>query len=142
LGVSFVYIFAPKTKSLGFNNRLLLPLIGWLGFCTVLLTIPGDSLPSERWLNIPHLDKYIHIFLFAVMTVLMSRWLLKKGIPYHRDKLYIIICGSIALAYGIGMEYVQKYWVPLRSFDYTDIIADGVGAILGIVITVFYYLKH
>jgi VanZ family protein len=142
LGVSFVYIFAPKTKSLGFYNRLLLPFIGWLVFCTVLLTIPGDSLPSESWFNIPHLDKYIHIFLFSVMTVLMSRWLLKKGIPYHRDKLYIIICGLIALAYGIGMEYVQKYWVPLRSFDYTDIIADGVGAVLGIVITVFYYLKH
>jgi VanZ family protein len=127
---------------LGFYNRLLLPLIGWLIFCTILLTIPGDSLPSESWLNIPHLDKYIHIFLFSVMTVLMSRWLLKKGIPYHRDKLYIIICGLTALAYGIGMEYVQKYWVPLRSFDYTDIIADGVGAILGVVITVFYYLKH
>ena len=76
------------------------------------------------------------------MTVLMSRWLLKKGIPYHRDKLYIIICGLTALGYGIGMEYVQKYWVPLRSFDYTDIIADGVGALLGVIITVFYYLKH
>jgi hypothetical protein len=132
----------PKTKILGPYNRLLLPLIGWLIFCTVLLTIPGDSLPGESWLNIPHLDKYIHIFLFSVMTVLMSRWLLKKGIPYHRDKLYIIVCGLIALAYGIGMEYVQKYWVPLRSFDYTDIVADGVGAILGVVVTVFYYLKH
>jgi VanZ family protein len=76
------------------------------------------------------------------MSVLLSRWLLKKGIPYLRDKFYIIICGLIALAYGIGMEYVQKYWVPLRSFDYTDIIADGVGALLGVVITVFYYLKH
>lgn len=141
MGVSFVYIFAAKTKSLGFYNRLLLPLIGWLIFCTVLLTIPGDSLPGDNWLNIPHLDKYIHIFLFSVMTILMSRWLLKKGIPYHQGKLYIIICGLLALAYGIGMEYVQKYWVPLRSFDYTDIIADGVGALLGVVITVFYYLK-
>jgi predicted Abi (CAAX) family protease len=132
----------PKTKILGIYNRLLLPFIGWVIFCTVLLTIPGDSLPGESWLNIPHLDKYIHIFLFSVMTVLMSRWLLKKGIPYHRDKLYIIVCALIALAYGIAMEYVQKYWIPLRSFDYTDIIADGVGAILGVVITVFYYLKH
>jgi hypothetical protein len=25
------------------------------------------------------------------------------------------------------MEFVQKYWVPNRSFDVTDIIADGVG---------------
>lgn len=72
----------------------------------------------------------------------MGRWLLKKGIPYHRDKQYIILCGLACLAYGIGMEFVQKYWVPLRSFDYTDIVADGVGALLGGVITIFYYLKH
>jgi VanZ family protein len=127
---------------LGPYNRFLLPLIGWLILCTVLLTIPGDSLPGDNMLNIPHLDKYIHIFLFSVMAVLLGRWLLKKGIPYHRDKQYLILCGLICLAYGIGMEFVQKHWVPLRSFDNTDIVADGVGALLGVVITIFYYLKH
>ncbi len=34
--------------------------------------------------------------------------------------------------YGIGMEYVQKYFIPGRDFDLADIIADMIGAGLAI----------
>ena len=39
--------------------------------------------------------------------------------------------------YGIAMEFVQKYFVPFRSFDLGDIIADGVGCLAGF----FYSIK-
>jgi VanZ family protein len=34
----------------------------------------------------------------------------------------------LAEAYGIGMEYVQKYFIPMRDYDQADIIADLIGA--------------
>ena len=30
--------------------------------------------------------------------------------------------------FGIGMEYVQKYWIPGRDYDLADMIADMIGA--------------
>ena len=47
-------------------------------------------------------------------------------------KIYIVIAISW-FAYGIGMEFVQKYLVANRSFDIGDIIADGVGCIAGLI---------
>ena len=37
----------------------------------------------------------------------------------------------VGCLYGIAMEFVQKYFIPLRSFDLMDILADGVGCIAG-----------
>ena len=47
---------------------------------------------------------------------------LKKG---------FIVIALLALAYGIGMEFVQKYFVLNRSFDVGDILADAGGCAVG-----------
>ncbi len=33
------------------------------------------------------------------------------------------------------MEFVQKYFIPNRSFDVGDIIADGIGCAIGFVLS-------
>lgn len=43
----------------------------------------------------------------------------------------------IWILYGIGMEFVQKHFVPNRSFDAGDILADAIGSLAG-----FYYSKR
>jgi VanZ family protein len=35
------------------------------------------------------------------------------------------------IVYGIAMEIVQKYFIPFRSFDLMDILADGIGCVAG-----------
>ena len=37
----------------------------------------------------------------------------------------------IGIVYGIAMEIVQKYFIPFRSFDVGDIIADAIGSVVG-----------
>ncbi|MDB5210059.1 MAG: VanZ family protein, partial [Sediminibacterium sp.] len=32
--------------------------------------------------------------------------------------------------YGTIMEFVQKYWIPNRSFEIADILADSTGSLL------------
>jgi VanZ family protein len=122
----------------------LLPLaIIWLTILTVLLTLPGSALPQETWINsITGIDKMIHIVLFAGLTFLWSGSLIKiKKISLPMQQLFVWVALGSSV-YGIIMEYVQKYFIPNRSFDLLDIIADTIGSIAGLVLATKVYIKR
>ena len=50
-------------------------------------------------------------------------------------KIFLAIT-LLSMIYGIGMEVVQHYFIPFRSFDYGDILADGLGSAAGYFISV------
>ena len=131
-------IFFLKTQ-----NRFVLPGIGWLVFTTILLTLPMPAFPKQGWfIKIPMLDKWVHIGLFIIMAVLFCWSFYKKKNPVSgKMKQNFITIGLCCLVYGIMMEFVQKYYVPNRSFDAGDIIADGAGAALGVVYSIRRYIK-
>jgi len=52
--------------------------------------------------------------------------------------IWIAITGTI---YGVGMEFVQRYFIPNRSFDVGDIIADAVGCTIGVIYSISRYIK-
>ena len=54
---------------------------------------------------------------------------------------YFILIGILCLSYGIAIEYIQLYWVPHRSFDLGDIIADAAGAAAGVLYSIKKYIK-
>ena len=87
------------------------------------------------------LDKWIHIFLFGVMAFLACRVIIKTNKKSEKNRLYFILAGLLCIAYGVIMEYVQKYYVPNRSFDVGDIIADSVGSVIGTVYSIRRYIK-
>jgi VanZ family protein len=96
----------------------------WFMFTTVLLVIPGDALPKGPPIDIPFFDKWVHMFLFAVLSWLSCGFATGQG-----DRLKIL---TAVIVYGIAMEFVQKYFVVNRSFDLADIVADSIGALLGV----------
>lgn len=55
--------------------------------------------------------------------------------------MYFLISAILCLCYGITMEYVQDNFIPNRSFDVGDIIADGVGAAVGLYISIKRLIK-
>lgn len=56
-------------------------------------------------------------------------------------KKLFLIAAILSLAYGIGMEFVQKYFIPNRSFDVGDIAADAVGCTIGFLYSWRRYIK-
>jgi VanZ family protein len=101
----------------------------------VLLTLPGSVIPKEGWLDDIWFDKWVHIGMFAIMAFLFCR-----GV-YTKKLVYFIICGIACLGYGIAMEFIQKNFIANRSFDGGDIIADGVGSLIGVLYCVRTYIK-
>lgn len=108
-----------------------IPAIAWLIISIILLTLPGSAFPKENWLEKIWLDKWIHIGMFAILVILWCRAWKKKISDSNKLRTLIIWISLICFFYGIGMEFVQKHFISNRSFDAGDIIADGIGCILG-----------
>jgi len=102
--------------------------IGWTLVIAILLALPGSLLPNESKFKIPHFDKIVHIGLFGGFVFLWGLFLSNRVYSYRALLRLFFLVFVLANIYGIGMEYVQKYCIPLRDFDEADIIADMIGA--------------
>ncbi len=121
--------------------RFLLPGVLWIILCTILFTLPGSSFPKEDWLDKIWFDKWVHIGLIGLLVVSWCWGMQKKLV--NKQKLANIFRWILflAIAYGVGMEFVQKHLVANRSFDGGDIIADSAGAIIGYLYSSRVYIK-
>ncbi len=95
----------------------------FLAFSTFALLKDGNDLQLLKewdWLHFPWVDKFAHIFIFFVLMYLReltdSQWG-KNGI--------------VLLLYGVLIEVLQGACTETRTFDIFDIIADGIGIIVG-----------
>ena len=101
-----------------------------------LFVIPGSALPEEGWFYRLHPDKWIHVGLFAVLLFL---W--RSSFDW-KSKHYNFILFISATLYGLLIEIIQLRWVPNRSFDMYDVLADMAGSVLGLGIWLQGYKKN
>jgi VanZ family protein len=104
--------------------------ITWTVIIFILLAMPGSVIPKEPTFTIPQFDKFIHIVLFGGFVFLWSFYYSRKNFRSRKLSRLFFLIFIISCAYGIGMEYVQKYFIPGRDYDQGDIIADMMGAAL------------
>ncbi|HEX5026969.1 MAG TPA: VanZ family protein [Agriterribacter sp.] len=103
------------------------PALIWSVIIFILLIIPGKDLPRAP--EIPLLDKVIHSFLFGMLVFI---WCSYYGyrLPSQAVGIFFLVF-IISCIYGIGMEFIQKYFVANRGFEWGDIVADVVGSFAG-----------
>jgi VanZ family protein len=139
-GSYFVYI--RKKSALKKNISTIVFAIIWLLIITTLLCIPGTELPKIKWDNKIWLDKWIHVFLFMMLVIQWSKVYAGKNnmlVNIRRVFFQIMLLGIL---YGTLMELVQKYFIPYRSFDLVDIIADAAGCLVGYFISIKRFVKN
>lgn len=108
----------------------------WFLLMNILFFLPGSALPKEHWLANMHIDKWVHVGLFAMLIFLVCsafNFLLSK-------RLWMVLVAAIV--YGFLVEVVQKLWVPNRSFDMYDVLADTVGSVLGLFVWLRVHKKN
>lgn len=94
--------------------------------------MPSDDVPK---IIIPYLDKLVHTFLFIGFSFL---WL--ASLPRF-NQWHLLFYWLISIGFGWLIEIGQGQLQYLgRSFDFVDILADAIGAILGIVIFYIGYI--
>lgn len=101
----------------------------WTLLIFFLCFIPGKDLPH---LNIPLVDKWTHMVLFGMFTILWHNTTRSNSFSL---KLILLI---VATFLGWLVEYVQGHYVQGRSQDNMDTLADAIGGLIGIILFTLY----
>ena len=121
--------------------KILIWVIAEIILVFLILTSPIDiSNQTSHWFDNLPIDKLIHIFLFGSLSLSILSYFqhsTNSSLKTIRAKaLALIFC----ILYGISLEYYQKYFVPSRSFDVIDMLADAMGALVSL--PFFNWVKH
>lgn len=108
--------------------KYFIPAIVWFFTTLYLFTIPGKQLPSAEWFNIVYADKWVHMGLFGVLQLVCCWPYTKSNLTPIQQRNTFVVVALLAVFYGIAIEFAQKYYIPNRSFDGFDIVADSFGA--------------
>ncbi len=102
--------------------------LGWTILIQVLLCLPGSSIPNPDAFHIPNLDKIVHIILFGGIVFFWCYYFYGKQKSPKTLKTIFFVIYVLACFNGALMEFIQRDYIPGRSFDLGDIIADMAGA--------------
>jgi hypothetical protein len=103
--------------------------LSWTILIVILLCLPGTMVPGTGLFAIRNFDKIVHIILFG-LNVLFWGWHFETNERTNRLRFLFFGTTLLTILLGITLEYVQLYFIPNRSFDVGDIVADGVGSVL------------
>jgi VanZ family protein len=110
------------------RNFLIYWLPVWL-YCTVIFI--QSSYPSMAHLrDVPFGDKFLHFIGYALLGILFFR-AFRASRPQIRLVVLSLFSISASTAYGISDE-LHQYFVPYRSADVMDVLADMVGSCMGV----------
>jgi VanZ family protein len=104
---------------------LWLPVVAWMGLIFYLSAQPDLPHPSTGWADLL-ISSLAHVFTFAVLAVLWARALGARGPAW-------LTAFVLTLLYALSDE-VHQAFVPGRVPDPWDLLCDGVGAALALVV--------
>jgi VanZ family protein len=114
--------------------RHLKPAVIWAIFILVLCSIPGKQLPETPFWDLLAFDKTAHMAVFLVFAVLLKVSFLKQHqfavLRYYVNRVTLMV----AIGYGVAIEILQNTLFTDRFADVNDMIANAIGAVLGLLI--------
>lgn len=105
--------------------KAFLPALIWLIGITILST--GANVPMPKF-NLIGPDKLAHAGAYALLAWLVLYGYQKvSGKPGTKALVYIWL---FAAGYGVLMEFVQGAFFPNRFFEFDDMLANAIGALV------------
>ena len=111
------------------NLRVLLPLSFFLfiGFIIYLADTANYNFAFRMIGAIPNGDKLMHALLYGLMAVFLN-----YGLNFKSYKIwgFNMQMGAIIVLTFAGLEEISQYWLPSRTCDIVDFVADTIGVII------------
>lgn len=108
-----------------------IPGIAWFFLLLFLICLPGSDIPPvDNWLSYIYFDKWVHVGLFSVLTFLFIYPMSKLDLTLAFKKNTAIKIALAAWIWALTTEFIQKFFIPDRSFDIFDWAADSFGILI------------
>lgn len=106
--------------------RYWLPPLAW---CAIIFGQSAFATPHmvPHW---PHFDKVLHTGVYALLGLLFYRALNTLAGLTGRRALILVLSVVMTTLFGLSDEWHQSF-VPARSAEFADLLADFIGGILG-----------
>jgi VanZ family protein len=115
--------------------------VAWTALTIFLLCLPGSAIPSAGVFSTEGIDKVVHAILFGGIVLLGGFSQYFRRNEKTKWQRIIVALTLLSVGLGIGLEFLQRDYIPNRSFDGNDIIADSAGAIVAAVYHWFVKVK-
>ncbi len=108
-------------------------LISYLLLIFIASSIPGEEIPK---IGFEFSDKFVHAFVYFILFILFfySLKYQTKSVKLRNNAL--VFAGCFSALYGVTDELHQKF-VPMRSCELSDWVADIAGVVIGMFIVRF-----
>ena len=113
------------------ERKHLFPVI-WLVFIIYASLTPSNDLP--KLLFFPYFDKFIHLGIYFVFSILLIPSILSNK-QYFKS---YFLSGIISILTGILFEFLQYYLGNGRTASPMDALANSLGTIVGILFYMFF----
>lgn len=121
-------------------RHILLPsIVGCIIFAGTCLLKPDDVLRMPQ--GIPW-DKIVHFGMFFVLSAVSLFHYSRLHNGKFSMKRWIFWGFVLPVMYGAIIELMQKYFFVSRSAEWGDFIADALGSITALIISLFLYDKR
>ena len=117
-----------------------IPGIAWFFLVLIVICLPGSKIPTiDTWLNDIYFDKWVHTGMFGVLTFLFIYPVTKLSLSNLIKKNTSLKIAMAAIIWGLTTEFIQRFFIPGRSFDIFDWAADSFGILSAYI---FCYKKY
>lgn len=100
----------------------------WAIIVAILSIVAGGAKSN---IDVSFLDKIVHAFMYAVLCLLMIVGYTKQYTFRFLKFKPILWAIVFSCTYGIILEVIQHF-IPDRSFDVMDMIANAAGSLIGL----------
>ena len=106
--------------------------IVWAIVILILCGLPGNEVSKVKFIDIPYFDKFVHLSLYLVFTLLLISDNNSKRKSNEVSVKAIILATIAAIIYGILIEVLQKYLFINRGAEIWDEVANTLGVLIAI----------
>lgn len=109
---------------------LWLPCVLYYGFITFLSDVPGSQFSGLVVVPFPHFDKFVHFVIYSFLGMVVARALSWEEY-YHKLRVRWFVYFALLIPALALLDEVHQSFVPNRTMDAVDWLADLLGAGLG-----------